>query len=116
MTCAGDEIGWDFISMVKTTGTSFTAFCSEMTRQYRTTTIFCAPFMNVKTFVKWIFAWMATMKIDFRREVDPCCQYNPTILACDGTHVGVSIRHLRPEHAVTTPDENLELVTPIHKR
>ena len=32
-TCAGDEIGWDFISMVKNSKISFTAYCNEMTRE-----------------------------------------------------------------------------------
>ena len=37
---------------------------------------------------------MAQMKIDFRKEIDPWCKYDPKILACDGTHVGLSLRHL----------------------
>ena len=37
LTAAGDEMGWDFVSAVKTTKTSFTSFCNEMTRKYRTT-------------------------------------------------------------------------------
>ena len=80
-TCAGDEIDWDFISMVKTTGTSFTAFCNEQTRRYKTTNVFSSPFMNIKTFFNWIFAWMASMDIDFTQEVDPWCKYHPKILA-----------------------------------
>lgn len=116
MTCAGDELGWDFVSMVKTTRTSFTAFCNEMTRRYKTTNILSAPFMGVNTFVKWIFAWMAAMKIDFRKEVDPWCNYNPKMLACDGNHVGVSIKHLKLEDAVTVSDGNMEAVQPAHKR
>ena len=34
-TCAGDEIGWDFIHAVKTLKISFTGFCNEMTRVYK---------------------------------------------------------------------------------
>lgn len=115
-TCAGDEIGWDFISMVKTTKTSFTAFCNELTRRYRTTNMFSAPFMNIKTFVSWIFAWMASMEIDFRKEVDPWCKHKPKILACDGTHIGVSSRHLKLDNPVTASSINMEPVTPKHKR
>ena len=33
-TCAGDEIGWDFVSTVQKTKVSFTGFCTEMTRRY----------------------------------------------------------------------------------
>ena len=115
-TCAGDEIGWDFISMVKTTRTSFTAFCNEQTRRYKTTNVFSSLFINIKTFVNWIFAWMVSMDIDFRQEVDPWCKYHPKILACDGTHIGVSSRHLKLDNPVTAPNENMEPVTPIHKR
>ena len=44
------------------------------------------------------------MKIDFRKEIDPKCGYDPKILACDGTHIGVSTRNLNLEHPVTKPD------------
>ena len=37
-TCAGDEIGWDFIHAVKTSKISFTRFCNEMTWVYKTNT------------------------------------------------------------------------------
>ena len=36
MTCCRDEIGWDFISLVKTSKISFRGFCNEMTRRYKT--------------------------------------------------------------------------------
>ena len=91
MTCAGDEIGWDFVSLVKSSKLSFTAFCDEMTRKYKTTNILSAPFMSVKTFVCWLFSWMACMKIDFSKEVDPWCKYQPKLLPGDGTHVGVAL-------------------------
>ena len=115
-TCGGDEIGWDFISMVKASKMSFSGFCSEMSRKYRTNNIFSAPFMSVRTFVKWIFAWMASMQIDFRKEIDPWCKYNPKVLACDGTHIGVSVKHMRLHDPVTSSDPNLQSVTPKHKR
>ena len=95
VTCAGDEIGWDFISMVQNTKTSFTAL------RYRTINMSSAPFMNIKTFVNWIFAWMARMEIDFRREVDPWCKHKPMIVVCDGTHIGVSSRYLKLDNPVT---------------
>ena len=115
-TCTGDEKGWDFISMVKASRISFTAFCKEMTERYRTNNMFSAPFMSVHTFIKWIFAWMASMQIDFRKEVDPWCKYIPKTLACDGTHVGISLRHLKLESPVTAHDQTMEQVTPVHKR
>ena len=39
VTCAGDEIGWDFIQDVVTKGTSFKAYCEDMTRKYKPTTL-----------------------------------------------------------------------------
>ena len=93
-TCAGDEIGWDFINAVKTSKISFTGFCSQMTRIYQTTHSGSKPFMSHKTFISWFFGWLSAFKIDFRKEIDPYCGYDPKILACDGTHIGVSLRHL----------------------
>ena len=70
-TCAGDEIGWDFIHAVKTSKISFTGFCNEMTRVYKTTHTNGDPFMSVKTFIGCFFGWLSAFKIDFRKEIDP---------------------------------------------
>ena len=43
------------------------------------------------------------MKWDFRKEIDPVCGYNPEILASDGTHIGVSIKHLHLDKPITQP-------------
>ena len=105
-TCAGDEIGWDFIHAVKTLKISFTGFCNEMTRVYKTTHTNGDPFMSVKTFIGWFFGWLSAFKIDFRKEIDPYCGHNPKMLACDGTHISVSLRHLRLDNPVTKADIN----------
>ena len=105
MTCAGDEIGWDFIRCVKSSKISFTGFCTQMTNFYRTTHSNPQPFMAVKTFIGWFFGWLSAFKIDFRKEIDPFCGYNPRVLACDGTHIGVSLRHLKLDKPVTKPDK-----------
>ena len=60
--------------------------------------------MSINTFLKWFFGWMSNMKVDFHKEIDPVCQYNPQILACDGTHIGVSIKQLHLEKLITHPD------------
>ena len=72
-------------------------------------------FMSTETFIKWIFACMASMKIDFRKEVDPWYKYQPKVLACDGTHIGVSMRNLRLSNPVTKADD-VARVIPSHKR
>ena len=104
------------MSMGKSSRISFTAFCDEMSRRYRTTNIFSSSFISVDTFVKWISAWMGSMKIDFRKEEDPWCKYNPKILACDGTEIGISLRHLKLEGPVTAPNKAMPPVIPTHKR
>ena len=62
MTCAGDEIGWDFVSSVLKFKTSFSGYCSEMTRKYITCMDNAAHFMSPNTFINWFFAWLASMK------------------------------------------------------
>lgn len=113
-TAAGDEIGWDFCSRVVTTKSSFTAFCTDMTRIYKSVHPLSPPFMSRSTFIQWFFSWAAAMDIDFRQDVDPWCGHNPTVLACDATHVGVAIRnlHISP---INKPDTDA-VVFPSHRR
>ena len=59
---------------------------------------------------------MAAFKIDFHKEIDPWCGHKPKILACDGTHIGVSIKHMDLGNPVTRPDEPDVIVQPVHKR
>lgn len=107
-TCAGDEVGWDFVSLVMKTKTSFTAYTNEMTRRYQTNRINAPKFMSPNTFVNWFFGWLSAMKIDFRKEIDPWCGHDPKILACDGTHIGVNIKHMQLNKAVILPDNDQE--------
>ena len=116
VTAAGDEIGWDFVSMVMKMKTSFTAFCTEMSRKYSTNSVNAPHFMSPNTFVKWFFGWLAHMKIDFRKEVDPWCGHDPEYLACDGTHIGVSIKHMYLHKPVIMPDEDGEPLQSVHRR
>ena len=44
------------------------------------------------------------MKLDFRKEIDSVCGYYPKILTCDGTHIGISIKHLHLDKPITQPD------------
>ena len=48
-------------------------------------------------------------------EIDPYCGYDPKILACDGTHIGVSLRHLQLDNQVTKADTD-EKVPWVHGR
>ena len=53
-----------------------------------------ALFCSLPTFLNWFFSWAANTKNDFRKDIDPFCEPAPTILACNGSHVGVSFRQL----------------------
>ena len=45
------------------------------------------------------------MKIDFRKEIDLWCGHDPEYLACDGTHIGVNIKHMYLDKPVIMPDK-----------
>ena len=59
---------------------------------------------------------MGAMDIDFRKKVDPWCKDTPPALTCDGTHIGVCVRHMTLDSPVTSSDRNNEIVTPAHRR
>ena len=112
VTCLGDEMGWDFISLVKKTKIPFSAYCGEITRRYRTSNVLISP----NTFIRWFFRWLSAFKIDFRKHVDPWCEYTPEVLACDGTHIGVAVKNLDLQNPVTGTDDNDRIVKVKHKR
>ena len=95
---------------------SFTSFCNEMTRKYQTTNIMAGPFMSTNTFISWFFCWIAAFKINFHQERDPWCENKPPILACDGTHISVSIRNLNLRMSVMEPDLPHVTLKAQHKR
>jgi hypothetical protein len=114
-TAVGEELAWDFLAAVRAGRQSFTAYCKEVTRRYVTTHHESTSFISRVSFVKWFFCWLANMKIDFRKEVDPWCGHDPDVLACDGTHIGVSMRHMNVDPAITESDRR-DVVEPKHKR
>ena len=52
VTCAGDEIGWDFVQDVVTKRTSFKAYCEDMTRKYQANNPMSPSFMSINTCLK----------------------------------------------------------------
>ena len=114
-TAMGDEMGYDFICLVLSGRLSCTAYCNELSRRYKTNNLSSRGFISPNTFISWFFGWLSAFRIDFRKEVDPWCKYKPKILACDGTHIGVSLRNLRLTNPVTQHDTD-EIKTPKHKR
>ena len=116
VTGAGDEVGWDFISRVQQFKVSFTGFCKDMSRVYQGNNKGAANFMSPNTFIGWVFSWLCGFRVDFRKQIDPWCGYNPKILACDGTHIGVAVRHMKLDHPVTKVDLPDLCHKPVHKR
>ena len=87
-----------------------------MTRRYQTTNIMAGPFISTNTFISWFFCWIAAFKIDFCQEHNPWCENKPPILACDGTHISVSIRNLNLRMPVMEPDLPHVTLKAQHKR
>ena len=114
-TAVADEVAWDFVRSVQKMKTSFRGFCNEMTTRYETNQMPAYPFMSGNTFINFFFAWLSAFKIDFRKEIDPKCGYNPKILACDGTHIGVSSKNMNLQHPITEAEIDEELQS-VHRR
>ena len=56
------------------------------------------------------------MKIDFRKEINPWCGHDLEYLACDGTHIGVNIKHMHLDRPVIFPDKDGEPLQALHRR
>ena len=112
----GEEVLFSFLDLLKAPGgrMSFSKFCNHMSSTYWDYSLSSAPFMSNKTFIDCFFSWVCNWELDFRKEIDPWCQYSPSVLACDGTHIGVSIKHLNLEEPITKPE--LEEVVPCAHR
>ena len=104
VTGVAQEVFLDFQSQVMTSKCSFSAFCKERTRLYLTTNSASAPFLSRQTFVQVFFSNVAAMQLDFRKEIDPWCGYNPKVLAGDGTHVGVALKLQNLDPPITKPN------------
>lgn len=111
-----EEMFWDFHGWFNYGKLSFTKYCQQITLLYQTTNPKSAPFVSNKTFIQFFFSWIVRMGIDFRQEIDPFCRYDPEVLACDGTHVGVSLKHQRLDDPVTRPELEDEKPTPLHQK
>ena len=113
LTGAGDEIGWDFVDRVMKSQITFSGYCDLITNQYKRLNKMSAPFMSVNTFLDWWFSWAGNFKIDFRTSCS-LCKDAPRMLACDGTKLGIRLRHssVSPIEKPTSQ----ELIDPCHRR
>ena len=63
-----------------------------------------------------VFSWLSAFQIDFHKEVDPFCKYDPQALVCDGTHIGVSLANMKLSHPATETDDHNTIRITQHKR
>ena len=99
------ELGHKFMNDMVRNGTTFSRFCEEMTEVYQGYNPMLVSFVSVHTFIDWFFHFSACQEIDFRSSVDPWCGHDPKYLACDGTHVGITIKNMNVT-GIETPDED----------
>ena len=91
VTCAGYEIGWDFVETMMSMKCNFAGYCNIMNGRYaKLDKKF--KFMSPPVFRDWFFAWASHMQVDFRSQC-PGCPDNPKVLACDATKVGIKVAH-----------------------
>jgi hypothetical protein len=100
----GEELLWDFLGWLDYGRLSFTKFCTQVSNTYKSTNPACCAFVSTKTFVDVFFCWVACFDFDYREEIDPFCGYDPEVLGCDGTHIGVSIKNLKLTDPITSPE------------
>ena len=100
----GEEVLWDFLGWLDFGRLSFTKFCEQTTHIYHSVNPLCANFVSNRTFIDLFFSWVVCFDFDFRDEIDPFCGHDPVCLACDGTHIGISIKHLLLKEPITEPE------------
>lgn len=89
--CAGYEIGWDFIQLVKRMGCNLSSYSHRINVLYKTQA--CRDkFMSPSTFRKCFFSWASHQDIDFRKQCNWCWR-NPKILACDGINIRIAFHN-----------------------
>ncbi|XP_065683364.1 uncharacterized protein LOC136096133 [Hydra vulgaris] len=99
-TCAGYDIGWDFVDSVQTSGQTFSGFVTNTSNRYKRMNN-AVSFMSNSVFIDWFFGWASHMGIDFREQCTMCGNSN-RILACDGTKLGIGFKQTFAK-AIETP-------------
>ena len=105
-SCAGYELGWEFVEAVNNSKMTFAGFVKTIQARYNRRKQNAESFMSVRVFIDWWFGWASHMKLDFRKSCDGCGD-NPKMLACDGTMVGVGFRNAFVEPIETVHDPNV---------
>ena len=112
-TCAGDELGWDYIACVlHNSRPTFSGFCNIKNDEYSMRNNSCKKFMSPPTFEKWFLTWASHLKGKFTGQ-KLCCGTYPTMLAGDGTKIGIQpSRQLQNERRYKN---DLPIKEPLHR-
>lgn len=95
MTAVAYELGWDFVSLVEGADMTFTKFCQDKTRIYKSScTSSSRSFLGENAFIEFWFQWAGCQNIDFRQKCE-WCGWNPKYLSCDGTQLGIPLGKLK---------------------
>ncbi|XP_066918896.1 uncharacterized protein [Clytia hemisphaerica] len=90
--CVVEELLWEFVGMVSSMKSNFSAFCKHVDGVYKRNRS-TKPFLTSKTFGKVFFSWASHQPREFRK-LCPWCGDSPKILACDGTKIGIMHQNL----------------------
>jgi len=105
-TAVGYEIGWEFVDAVMTSKQTFRGFITVVKNRYLRYKRNC-EFLSINTFIEFFFAWASRMNLEFRESCSGC-EGSPTVLACDGTKLGINFRNTfvspieTPSYSVST--------------
>ena len=83
-SCAGEEIGWDYIEHVVHSKCGFKSYCNIMSARYKSMGS-KEKFMSATTFRAWWRCWASLQNREFRKQ---CFGGDCDALACDGTAIG----------------------------
>ena len=104
------EVAWDFVGLAQDTGITFSKFVAHMSRIYASNDPQSRPFLAENSFIGAWFAWASCQSLEFRQ---PCssCGWEPTILACDGTQLGIPANKLAIED-ISKPASSIVAIQP----
>lgn len=103
--CEGYEIGWEFVETVNNGKMTFSGFTKFMDSRYQRLSS-ASKFLCISAFINWWFGWASHTKIYFRRLCAGCGDRS-SLLACDGTKVGIGFKNAFIEPIETCHTEDV---------
>jgi len=92
VTCAGYELGWQFVAFIMNGKNTFRGFVTYHNEIYSLSDPHGESFMSVRLFIDWFFAWSSRMNFEFRQTCK-WCKGDTVSIACDGTQLGIGFKH-----------------------